>query len=318
MLAQDITNVLALCGLEKASIEEYADSLLRIVNKRGLKGPIFVCFDLNGPLVPVDASLKPYKGVRECIELLYDLPGVMPAIVTGWDISSVKAFAMRELGKPGITIISEKGMVASVNGQERHIYPFKLKEITSFAEAVLRIASTIGIQLCVQPNASSGCQCVFIEGFSKACIQQHPLVTDFRNGPEMLANVFNKTKIPFQVRGDEVSINASACELYNLLRFQLPLVPVRLSGYSFNWSIKVDPVDDPFFGWSDFQRIAEEIATNTSRIANLNQDFNADFLTREAIEGSYTKNTTARRIGSETFGDSFILQKADIFCKWNI
>lgn len=308
-----LAHIVSLCDLNQSDILIKGNNLYNMIERLDLIDlPILVGFDINGPLVSTkDATMTPFAGAPEAIRFLSLFPKTKLCLVTGWDYSTAFSFASMSLGMPDMAIISEKGMVYSTGKEIIHLYPNSDKEISKLASSVLGVAQRHGLQVAVQGNVSSGCQCVYIEGFNRAKLSQHPLLRNVTVDSISLKNALNRRRIEFSNNGDIFQIQASAKELYNMLRFELPLFPIRFIKNSsltkWNYSIKADSQDIAEFSWQDFKSTINEICINSDRNQDLNKDYSADMSTKLAVSGGFSKDMAIKELGKIFFGNNCLI-----------
>jgi hypothetical protein len=310
---QQIKKIASICGFDFSSIRDKAELLERIVNRKGFsKSPVLAGFDINGPLVSTkDASMTPYEGVREALELLTSFDSVHVCIITGWDLNTAKYFVDEKLKLDGISIVAEKGMIYLLNGKIYHLYQNSAKEIIEFAEALFEVAQNRELQITIQPNESSGCQCVYFEGFKRGNVKNHPLNLERLVSLETLVKTLKKNNIKYEDKGDTVQVHGTPFDLYELLRHHLPLFPLRLIKQTRKiqnaWTLKVDPEDNEQFGWEPLLDVGQELSTKTRRKPDANRDFCIDFSTALAEKEGFSKNKAVQLLGKEKFGGDFLL-----------
>lgn len=310
---KEIRRICSLCGLQIVDLMEQAKMLRKIMEKRGLLDlPLLIGFDINGPLASTkDASMTPYKGAPEALRFLSNLPNTKLCLVTGWDLTTVKIFANRLIELPDIDIVSEKGMIYSNENKVHHIYPHSDVELIDFAKALFDVAARDNLQIAIQPNISSGCQCVYFERYRRARLDAHPLMKGVKVESYILEDALTRHGIKHSVQHDFIEISATAAEVYNVLKKELPLFPIRiLSGANSEDQlvcIKVDTEEDQCFGWGKLESTAKDIAKRINCLCDLNADYSVDFSTSIAIQGGYSKDCAIKMLGRKVFHDRFVI-----------
>lgn len=258
-----------------------------------------------------DASLTPYKGTPEALRFLSNIPNVELCLVTGWDIATVKVFALRLIGLPNINIISEKGMLYFKDNQINNIYPHSETEIADFAGTIFEIAAKKHLQIAIQGNSSSGCQCIYLEGFNRAMLNTHPLMEGMRIESKTLLDVLKRYIIGYSMKEDVITISTTPEVLFNILKKELPLFPIRIiNGFNLkdknHLLVKVDPKDNKNFGWKQLEKTAKEISERTNRSYDLNEDYSVDFSTFRATNDGFSKEYAIHVLGNKLFGNNFL------------
>lgn len=311
---QEIQRITSICGLDIQILLGKAKKLRMMMEKKRFVGlPLLIGFDINGPLVSTkDASMTPYKGVPDTLRFLSNIPNVKICLVTGWDITTVKMFASKLIRLPNINIISEKGMLYLKDNQIHHLYPHSESEIEDFAKTVFEIAAKKNLQIAIQGNTSSGCQCIYFEGYYRATLNAHPLMRGVTIESKTLLDVLTRYMIEYSMQGDIIKISATPEVVFNILKKELPLFPIRIidgikSKDGSHLFIKVDPKEDKNFGWDQLKETAKEISQRVSRSYDLNKDYSVDFTTFTAIDGGYSKDSAIHVLGHKLFNDNFII-----------
>lgn len=308
---QQMKKIASLCGFDFPSIQNKAKLLEHILEESGVpNSPILIGFDINGPLVSTqDASMTPYKGTPEALEFLALLDGVHICIVTGWDLNTARYLVEEMLKLKGTSIVSEKGMVYQINGKVNHLYPNSEKEIAKFAEALFSFSENHELQIAIQPNESSGCQCVYFEGFRRGNLGEHPLNKKRPISSEYLLQFLKKREIRYNTIEDTICIQGTSLELYKLFRCDLPLFPVRLlktmKKDHNTWILRVDQDDNENFKWEQLLDIGHELSVMTGRKPDPNNDFCIDFSTSLAEKGAFSKNKAIHIVGRQKFKSTF-------------
>lgn len=281
--------------------------------KKFIGQPLLIGFDINGPLVLTeDASLTPHKGTPEALRFLSNIPNVELCLVTGWDIATVKVFALRLIGLPNINIISEKGMLFFKDNQINNIYPHSETEIADFARTVFEIAAKKQLQIAIQGNSSSGCQCIYFEGYNRAMLNAHPLMEGIRIESKTLLDVLKRYIIGYSMKEDVITISTTPEVLFNILKKELPLFPIRIINRfnlkdKSNLFVKVDPKDNKNFGWNQLEKTAKEISERNNRSYDLNEDYSVDFSTFRATNDGFSKEYAIHVLGNKLFGNNFLI-----------
>lgn len=311
---QEIQRITSICDLDEQLLLGKVDKLRMIMEKKKFIGlPLLICFDINGPLVSTeDASMKPHKGAPEALRFLSNIPNVELCFVTGWDITTVKVFASKLIGLPDINIISEKGMLYSKENQIHHIYPHSESENVDFAKTIFKIAAKKNLQIAIQGNTSSGCQCVYFEGYNRATLNAHPLVERVRIELKSLLDVLKRYMIEYSMQEDVIEIFATPEVVFDILKKNLPLFPIRIfdgvnskdKGHLF---VKVDTKDDRSFDWNQLEETAKEISLRVNRSYDLNDDYSVDFSTFKAVTGRFSKESAIHVLGNKLFVNNFII-----------
>ena len=302
-----------MCGLNLKEVNKKSSKLECLIKQNEYTGlPIFVGYDINGPLVSTkEASMVPYQGIPQSMRFLSLFPKVELSLVTGWDNTTAKLFASKFIGLPDINIVSEKGMIFEYKNKLNHLYPHNEAEIKDFANSVFDIASRNELQIAIQPNISSGCQCVYFEGFTKARLNKHPLFEDIIPDMTTLCNQLNRRRIKFLPNIDHITINSSPVHLFNMLKNDLPLFPIRILGSSELSSsiikVLVDPKDKADYDEIDFKKTVKSVSKLCDRSFDLNNDFSADFFTKFAIKSGFSKDLAIKALGKTVFNDSFLI-----------
>jgi len=315
---QKIQRITSICDLDEQFLLGKVDKLRMIMEKKKFIGlPLLIGFDINGPLVSTeDASMTPYKGAPEALRFLSNIPNVKLCFVTGWDIVAVKVFASKLIGLPDINIISEKGMLYSKENQIHHIYPHSESENVDFAKTIFKIAAKKNLQIAIQGNISSGCQCVYFEGYNRATLNAHPLVERVRIESKSLLDVLKRYMIEYSMQEDVIEIFATPEVVFDILKKNLPLFPIRIfdglnskdKGHLF---VKVDPKDDRSFNWNQLEETAKEISQRVNRSYDLNDDYSVDFTTLRADGGGFSKESAIHVIGDKLFENNYIILNVD-------
>lgn len=308
-----VRNLIQVCRLDSNEINNKTMKLYNLLYHNGYLGlPLFVGYDINGPLVSTEeASMIPYQGVAESMRFLSLFPKVELSLVTGWDNITAKLFASKFIGLPKINIVSEKGMVIAYKNKLNHLYPHTESEIESFANSIFEIASKNEMQISIQPNISSGCQCVYFEGFYRAKLYEHPLFLDTIPDQTTLCNQLNRRRVKYKLNGEKVIVYSSPGKFFNMIKNDLPLFPLRiLSSSKLSSSVIeliVDPNDNKYFNHTHLKKTVYSIANKCGRSFDLNNDFSADFSTKIALEGGFSKDNAIKEMGATMFDTDFVI-----------
>lgn len=306
----------ALCvasHLEWGRIEAIAEELIVRTSALGLRmTPLVAGFDLNGPLVAsTDATMAPYPGSGEILNVLAETEGVIAALVTGWDAATTRHVAEVGLHAPGLCIVAEKGAVAHLDGSLHHLVEHSEEDVDGFGDAVIRIAATRHLQIAVQPNASSACQCVYFEGFQRGSLKFHPLVSRASLDEQLAAGVEGALAGSVDARMESGQVflgHVAARSVFRAMRRYWPLLPFRVHEEARGWKLQLALDDNVQFRLADVEAIGREIGEATRYIPSLNKDFSIDF--QERLGGQlqqHSKESGARAIGELKFGTPFLL-----------
>jgi len=311
---QEIQHIISICDLDLQIILRKVDKLRIIMKKKNFIGlPHLIGFDINGPLVSTeDSSMTPYKGAPEALHFLYNIPNVELCFITGWDITTANIFASKLIGLPDVNIISEKGMLYSKGNQIYHIYPHSKSENMDFAKTLFEIAAKKKLQIAIQGNTSSGCQCVYFEGYNRGKLNEHPLIEKVRIESKSLLEVLKRCMIEHSMQEDVIEIFATPEVIFDILKKELPLFPIRIydvvnSKDKGHLIVKVDTKDDRSFGWNQLEETAKEISQRVGRSCDLNDDYSVDFSTDKANNDGFSKKSAIHVLGTKLFGDHFII-----------
>ena len=271
------------------------------IERAGLVGaPMLIGFDINGPLAPTtDAKLIPYDGITDRMVMVNALGNARICMITGWDLKTAEVFANRRLGLSNACIIAEKGAVSRLDGITTHECVYSQDSIDRFAYHVMRVAKNRNLQVVIQPNVSSVSQSVYFNGYEFAMLCDHILADD---GVDLGTYIRSKGWVSTEADG-WIHTSIPIVELYNLMRTELPLVPIRLGCGPTKLCVRIDQSDGAF-SEHDLSEIGAELSILTGRAHNLNDDRCIDFTDRNA---KVSKERAAQRLGAQLFGPNFIL-----------
>lgn len=311
---QEIQRITSICDLDLQILSGKVDKLRIIMeNKKFIGLPYLIGFDINGPLVSTeDGSMTPYKGAPEALHFLSNIPNVELCFITGWDITTAKVFAKKLIGLPDVNIISEKGMLYSKENQIHHIYPHSESENVDFAKTIFEIAAKKKLQIAIQGNTSSGCQCVYFEGYNRGKLNEHPSNEKVMIGPKTLLEVLKRYKIEHSMQEDVIKIFKTPEVVFDIMKKDLPLFPIRIydvvnSKDKCHLIVKVDTEDESSFGLNQLEETAKEISQRVDRSYDLNKDYSVDFSTNKAVDGGFSKESAIHFLGNKLFRDDFII-----------
>jgi len=270
-------------------------------------GRIVCGLDVNGPLVACDDNnLTPFAGAPECVKHLMDIPGVEVSLMTGWDLSTMDFFRKHKLKLP-VGIVGEYGMVYKQKGKTRHLYPYREEERLDFMHAVLKVAAEQHVKIAFQGNYSPGSGAICVEADEHGDLLQHPLVKDRRPTVEQLYDALKDTSEAV-LDGDRIVFENKPQNLKGIAEALFkthPLISVRAhTEEGGKISIRIDARDSADFG--DFNKVKEFaglVGEACGRNALVYEDHGIDFMSKEAEQGSYSKDAGLREYGREAFGD---------------
>lgn len=308
-----LMQISSLCGFEPKELADKARRLREILEEKGIDDlPILIAFDINGPLISTeDATMTPYVGTIEVLQLLTNLPRVKLCLISGWDLTTVRQFSTKILGLDRISIVAERGMLYMDDGKIYHLYPNSEDEIDDFAITLFKVASGKNLQIAIQPNVSSGCQCIYFEGFNRAKLGEHPCMSGIEISSLALINILKKNHIKCLIDHNILTIFATAPILYRLLKEKLPLFPLRILDVDnledSKIYINIDPNDNTCYDLKMLVETAAIISNLTKRSYEANDDYSIDFLTNVAIDNGYSKSRAAHKLGHKLFGERFVI-----------
>ena len=107
-------------------------------------------------MVAVDNNdLVPMPFTRDCLEYLMQDAAVKPAVMTGWDMSSMTYFRDQLLKIPSVGAVCEYGMLFRNGEKIVNLYPSSEKEALDFLSVAIDLCAADGLKFAVQGNYST-------------------------------------------------------------------------------------------------------------------------------------------------------------------
>ena len=145
--------------------------------------PVLAGYDMNGPMTATfDASLMPYMtAVRGILAVSrHDCPSVQKAIISGWDLRTLRYFRDQRMGIPDMHLVGEMGAVYEFGGKLYEPAPVPKQVAYDMKKSVITGAAERGLKIAVQGNLSSRVADFYIEadGADRGNLRNHFLVVD--------------------------------------------------------------------------------------------------------------------------------------------
>lgn len=308
-LSEKVKELAKLTELDESHLVGLTDKILKKADELNynLAGNIVVGLDVNGPIVACgDANLIPFNGATECIDHLMDSDSIEVTLMTGWDLSTMGFFKRNKLNLPDIGIVGEYGMVYERGGNFRYLYPYREEERLEFLYGVLKIAAERDVKVAFQGNYSPGSGAIYAEGDEHGELLSHALVKGRRPTIEQLYKAATEKSKVELIEEDEKIIFENKPENLKGLAEALfkthPLISVRVKKENGNkLSIRIDPKDKPDFDFENVKEFAKIAGEQIGRKALPYEDHGIDFISKEAEEGNYSKDSGLREYGKEAF-----------------
>jgi 6-phosphofructokinase 1 len=271
---------------------------------------IAVGIDVNGPMVAVDNNdLVPMPFTRDCLEYLMRDAAIKPAVMTGWDMSSMAYFCDQLLKIPSVGAVCEYGMLFKNGDKIVNLYPSNEKEALDFLSVAIDLCAADGLKFAVQGNYSTAVGPLVVEADGNGNLLSHPLVKGRIPKMDDVYAVIKKDTACEWVDGRVYFENKpeNLRGIYQAFARKYPLISARYRREpqrGANWvSCVLDSVDKPGFGVTELRRLGEQLKARTGRRVMVYEDFGVDSFTRQADEGNYFKQSGLHAFGKDVFGD---------------
>jgi hypothetical protein len=303
----DIKKLACEIGFTKEYLKRKVELTLELAKEKGLDFslPVFVGYDMNGPLTSVDsATLHPYPNVKKCISMLGELK-CYPCLISGWDLTSLRFFRDKRL-EVQMGIIGELGAIYEFEGKIYEPFPVEEEKYYEIVQSIYEKAAELKLKVAKQGNLSKRVICVYFEADSA---KRGNLANHFLRKEITTKDIFEKleNKNNFEFDGKKIKFEPAfetIKEIDNILTKIYPLCSVRLAKNGDKIAIWIDKGDNPF-SLEEMASIAKQIAPKGWEI-DINQDFCVDFV-YEGDKVKLNKEKTANIFAKRVFDEEFIL-----------
>lgn len=165
MVSDYIKKIAFELGLTDDYIQKKVDQVLKIAKEKGLdfSNPVLVGYDMNHPLTPTwDSLLYPLITVQRGILAIHGARS-HPAVISGWDLSSLRYFRNKRLGIRHMGLIGELGAVYEQDGKIFEIMPVKDEKYFELIQSIVINSAEAGLKIAMQGNISRRVACVYFE-----------------------------------------------------------------------------------------------------------------------------------------------------------
>ena len=179
-----ITDIAFTCGFTPEYIQKKVEEAKEVAkeNKVDFSKPVLIGYDVQGPMVrTTDEKWYTYPNLQTAISTIGNHPDVYKALISGWDLSTLRYFRDRRLGID-MGIIGELGAAFEYDKNVYIINPAR-KEHYKFIEKVLEVAGENEIKIAIQGNLSTRVNCIYFEGDEpdRGGLKEHFLVKERGN-----------------------------------------------------------------------------------------------------------------------------------------
>lgn len=301
-------------GLTDDYIQDKVEEILKIAKEKKIdfSGPTLVGYDVQGPQVRViDANFSPLINLQKAILAIYPSPKVYKAIISGWDLITLRLFRDIRLGLKEMGLIGERGSVFEDEGKIYRIHPIPEREHYKLKQGIFIAAAKAGLKIAFQGNLSNRVVCLYCEGDEqdRGDIRNHFLVKGTDTQTTELYELI-QNKLNFEFDGERIKFKPTLeniKELDLILGRVRPLTSVRLSWEGKQISLTRDNlVDDRTFKLEDMEDFVEAVVPKGWEI-DPNPDFNVDLIYRG--DGfSSSKEEAANLLAKRKFGtDKYLI-----------
>jgi len=277
-------------GLSYEYIEEKVEETIEIAKEKKLdfKNPVLVGYDLNGPLTSTrDASLFPRPTVQRAMSYLIG-ENVSKAILSGWDMRSLRYFRDRRLGITELALIGEMGAVYEDSGQIFEIDPISKRIHYEMKRRIYEKAAEEGLKIAIQGNVSTRVACVYFEADEedRGNLRNHFLVTDTHVTTGDIFNALRK-KGNFRYNGEKIEFEITTeniKEIDYVLSKVFTLQSVRLEKVGQKIALWRDNKDNREFSLEDMIEFSKSAVPKGWKV-----DPNPDYCVDLVFEGDGVK-----------------------------
>lgn len=293
-----------------SSLASKVEQTKKLFNLKGVdpqKDDFLVGYDMNGPITRKDATeFTPHDGVPEAIRSLNRLENVETALISGWDLATLRHVRDEKIELEEMGIVGELGSVYELEGQLNQVTDNSYEDINKLTRELMVSAAEYdekGVKLHFQGNVSPVVGCAYMEADGnekddRAMLYEHPLVE--KASIDDLYRTLNK-KGDFELGEEKESLTFSPeLDNVNALRESFsdyPLVGWRVS-YAKDGRLQIrrDTADRDEFEVEDVHAFLEDVTTGHGFVPDHNPDWCSDY--------EKQKTEISKQIGAEAYAEA--------------
>lgn len=316
MLHPRMRKVIRETDLTEEYLEKKVSETLTLMKAKGLIGEdkqtqrnVFVGYDMNGPLTATwDASLYPYPRVQKGLLALHG-DNVSKAILSGWDLASLRNFRDHQLGIKEMGLVGELGAVYEHEGKIAHMHPIDEEKHYAMKLRVFQAAADAGLKIAVQGNVSNRVQGIYFEadGRLRGNLRNHFLVEGTDIATQDIYEAIRDKQF-FEYDGKKIRFTpnaASVKELDYVLSQVHTLNSVRMKTEGKKIALWRDEEDRKNFSIDQMIKFAEKTIPGGWAFES-NHDFCID-ISYVADNAKLSKEATANELAKKVFGEGYIM-----------
>lgn len=325
-MKRDTSQIIQRLGITEYFIEKRLSQVLDLAGKKGidLSWPVLIGYDVQGPQVRlIDANFTPLIHLHEAMMFIYPSPKSCKALISGWDLETLRSFRQRRLGmsEHQLMLIGENGAVFEKGGIIHPINSISENIHFTLKQQIFIEAAKLGLKIAIQGNVSNRAVCVYFEGDepSRGDTRNHFLVKDTDLQTQDLYELIRE-KLNFSFDGKKIKFEPSLKNIKEIdfvLGRVRPLNSVRLSWEDLRICLRRDNADNHNFTLEDMKSFSQRVAPEDWEV-DPNPDFCVDFRYKGDLF-SPSKESTANLLAQNTFGvNKYVLtnigdKKGDVF-----